>query len=127
MKAIQHAVLADLPDIDDVAPFNSADQALFDELRAVLEKHGAASRFGVTLLHKHFDVAADEVLVEVCDVDARTMTIRPRAKFELSRGNVVETNWRLDSRSATQECLIDCVTERGGHPRTHIQSTGDDD
>ncbi|MDT0449491.1 hypothetical protein RM609_10460 [Streptomyces sp. DSM 40473] len=38
---------------------------------AVLEKHGNLDRFGLCLLHDHFPVASDEVLVETHDADAR--------------------------------------------------------
>jgi hypothetical protein len=40
------------------------DRAVMDEVREVLAKHGALGRFGLTLLHSHFEVAHDEVLAE---------------------------------------------------------------
>ena len=122
MTAIQSAVLADMTAIDDVAPWSPADQHLFEELRAVLERHDASGRFGVTLLHKHFDVAPDEVLVEVCDVESRTLTTRPCSKSDIAGVKVIETNWRLDSPTGTQECTIACVTDAGGHTSSRIAS-----
>jgi hypothetical protein len=119
MNAIQSAVLPELPDIDDVAPWGAADQQLFAELRAVLERHDAVSRFGITLLHKHFDVADDEVLLEVCDVENRTLTTRPRSKAELSATTLIETNWRLDSPIAVSACSTVCQNTPTGHVGKH--------
>jgi hypothetical protein len=45
-----------LVDIDDVRPVDATDQVVFDEVRKVLARHGALQRFGLTLLHQHFDV-----------------------------------------------------------------------
>lgn len=125
MTALQSAVLEDFTAIDDVAPWSPADQALFAELRTVLERHGAVSRFGVTLLHKHFDVTADEVLVEVCDIESRTLTTRPRAKSEISGKNVIETNWRLDSLDGTRESITVCVTQNGTHVTSRQSENGE--
>jgi hypothetical protein len=61
-----------LPDITDVSPMSMDDHAVLDAVRDVLVQHGALGRFGVHLLHKHFDMAEDEVLVEYTDVNART-------------------------------------------------------
>ena len=85
-----------LRDIDTVAPRSEADQACFNEIREVLKKHGAESRFGVTLLHRHFDVYEDEVLVETCDSGNRTLTLKPTKIEELGTLKLKETNWRLD-------------------------------
>ena len=120
MTAIQSAVLTEMTAIDDVAPWGPADEQLFEELRAVLERHDASARFGVTLLHKHFEVAPDELLVEVCDVESRTLTTRPCNKSDIAGVKVIETNWRLDSMNATQQCTIACVTDRGGHTSSHV-------
>lgn len=60
-----------LPDIDQVVPLGPDDPQLIHELRDVLDRHGALERFGITLLHQHFDVAEGEVLVETVDPAAR--------------------------------------------------------
>ncbi|WP_307806356.1 hypothetical protein [Streptomyces sp. FH025] len=46
------------------------------DLVAVLERHGNLDRFGLCLLHDHFPVASDEILVETHDSDARTLHIQ---------------------------------------------------
>jgi len=115
MKSVQREKLPELPVIDEVVPWSPLDQALFDELREVLKRHGAASRFGIALLHRHFDVADDEMLIETCDTATRTLTSRPRNRKELDGENVVETSWRLDALGAMQVCQGSCVTSPFGH------------
>jgi hypothetical protein len=53
-----------LPDIDQVIPMGPTDDQLMADLRCVLDQHGALERFGITLLHQHFDLGDDEVLVQ---------------------------------------------------------------
>lgn len=106
-----------LPNIDDVSPLDAADQACMSDLRRVLETHGKLQRFGLTLLHDHFSIGGDEVLLEECDVDSRTLTIRPVKEAALENAQVIETNWRLDtmeSLAACQQVCIACSDGKGG-------------
>jgi hypothetical protein len=121
MTSTLSMLLAELPQIDEVKPWSRADQDLFDELASVLRKHGASSRFGITLLHKHFQLADGEILVEVCDADARTLTTRPQPRTDLGTTNVIETNWRFDLPNiVSQTCWSVCEDDGvGGHPKTH--------
>jgi hypothetical protein len=99
----------DFPDIDDAARRSESDAELFAELREVLERHGAASRFGVTLLHKHFSIDADEVLVETCDVETRTLVTKPYPRALALARPTIDTNWRFDVRGeVAQECWQWC-------------------
>lgn len=118
--------LPTLPDIDDVEVRSEADDACFAEIRDVLKRHSALGRFGVTLLHQHFDIADDELLVEQVDVDTRTLTIRPVPAAEVAARPVKETHWRLDTDAAVtacvpvQHCYVDNNNDhhkRGGHNR----------
>ena len=61
-----------LRDITEVIPLSEKDDELIQELVAVLRKHNALDRFGLTLLHQHFDIGDDEVMVESTDIEART-------------------------------------------------------
>lgn len=96
MSRIGGPPLPVLPDIDDVPPLSETDRPCFDELRAVLAKHGMLQRFGIALLHEHFEVADDEILVETIDVATRTLTSRPEKITDLGAYASVETSWRLD-------------------------------
>lgn len=43
----------------------------------MVEKHGKTRRFGAILLHQHFMLASDELLVEHCDIEQRVLTTAP--------------------------------------------------
>ncbi|EWC60764.1 hypothetical protein UO65_3905 [Actinokineospora spheciospongiae] len=96
MSRIGGLPLPALPDIDDVPPLTEADRPCFDDLRAVLAEHGMLGRFGIALLHEHFEVADDEILVETIDVATRTLVSRPEKIADLGAYASVETSWRLD-------------------------------
>lgn len=98
--------LAPLPDIDEAEPVSSKDDAVFAEIRDVLERHDALSCFGVTLLHQHFDLAEDEALVESVDKVNRMMTTAPAHKD--GGAPTVETSWRLDSPDGMRRCETQC-------------------
>lgn len=84
---------ADLKDIHEVEPLHEADYDCLTEVRDVLKKHGKQQRFGVALLHKHFDMDEDEILVEHTDVANRVLTIRPTPAN--AAGETVQTIWML--------------------------------
>jgi len=89
----------DLPDIADVEPFSEKDNACLEEIRQVLIKHGNVKRFGLTLLHRHFEMSADETLVEETDPLTRIQTIKPVKLSEVPE-DVTVVNLRLDTRMA---------------------------
>lgn len=102
-----------LPDIDEVEPLNASDQACMEELRSVLERHGALQRFGVTLLHEHFEISADEVMMEYVDKDRRELLTKPVAASGELEVNSVQTSWRLDSLTSMQRCERYCQQPYG--------------
>jgi hypothetical protein len=85
-----------------------SESGLFSEVRDLLKKHGVEKKYGLALLHKHFDLADDEVLVEYTDVESRTLTTKPARRCETSDGDAVETVWSLDSGSAALVCIVFC-------------------
>ncbi len=107
-----------LKDIEDVEPINDSDLECLAEVRDVLAKHGKRERFGVALLHKHFDMEEGEVLVEETDKDARELTIRPMKQDEA--GNTVPTIWKLGDGVCQPllGCLSRCVWVQFGHRKT---------
>jgi hypothetical protein len=88
----------DLLDIDDVPGTADGDAECLLAVQQVLEKHGKATRFGVSLLHKHFDLVGDEVMMETQDVENRTLTSHPVSLSELAGQKIVTTMWRLDEQ-----------------------------
>ncbi|MEU4211926.1 hypothetical protein AB0F13_18295 [Streptomyces sp. NPDC026206] len=62
-----------LPRFEEAEPLGPQDAEFVQDLVAVLEKHGNVERFGLCLLHGHFPLAADEILVETTDAETRTL------------------------------------------------------
>ena len=116
--APQHENLLDIDDVEIFSP--KRDQPIFDEIKAVLERHNAQSRFGVCLLHRHFDVNEGEMLLEECDAENRTLTIQPVNMRQRSDLTYIETNWRFDLEGASQGCTSICATNPRGHTGNSI-------
>jgi len=80
--------------VEDAHPIDASDMECFAEIRAVLEKYGKLQRFGVSLLHKHFDLAPGEVLLETTDARNRSMSIQPTI-IDSSDIQAIDTQWYL--------------------------------
>ena len=79
---------SDLQDIDDVEPINIGDTECLLEIRNVLKKHGKMDRLGVALLHSHFDMSNDEIMLESSNDETRTLVIQPVKQQEAGTNNV---------------------------------------
>lgn len=112
--SLQALKLNQLKHVNDIEPLNVSDACLQD-IRDVLVKHGCQDRLGISLLHKHFDLAPDEVLLERCDERKRILTIRP-VKRSMIGASVIETQWRFDPTSITGQLSCDsyCPTGKDG-------------
>ncbi|MEU1008801.1 hypothetical protein [Streptomyces sp. NPDC005890] len=64
-----------LPRFEEAEALGPQDAEFVRDLVGVLAKHGNLNRFGLCLLHDHFPLAADEVLVETNDSRARTLHV----------------------------------------------------
>lgn len=96
---------------------SNSDKECVSEIMEVLKKHNALKRFGLSLLHQHFDTAEDEILVEITDATNRVQTIRPIKKSELKEFSVTETSWRMDTGSVLTVCV--CVNYGGDMGHSH--------
>lgn len=115
-----------LPHVNVVKPFSEKeDQAFFDEVYEVMKRHDKIKRFGLTLLHHHFDIKDGETLLESCDEDNRTLTLQPVEKNKLSKGSsLLETNWRFDN-DQTLLCIQYCDGEIS-HELLHLTAGNQD-
>lgn len=114
---------AGLKDIDEVAPLNDGDHECLADVREVLRRHGRLDRFGLTLLHSHFDIRDDEMLLESCDHDKRELFMRPVKLNSVTVENVVETQWRLTDGTTMVRCKVGCVQAPGsGHRKHHYRT-----
>ncbi|WP_299460622.1 hypothetical protein [uncultured Microscilla sp.] len=104
---------AALQDITEVRPYDAEkDKALFNDLRKVLEAHGAKDRFGVTLLHDHFEVNDGEQMIETHDPITRELTIKPYRTGSMKH-ELQATNWKFDGGEVV--ALQFCVPTGQGH------------
>ncbi|WP_299459281.1 hypothetical protein [uncultured Microscilla sp.] len=112
-----------LKDINEVDPLTDEDHETLQMVREVLRKRNAIDKFGVSLLHDHFDINEDEMLVETTDPVTRIQTIKPYRNQELKEAKVlddgyIQTNWRFDSNDPKNLiCVLACST--GSHPSKH--------
>lgn len=116
------------PDLLDVEPLNDGDRDCLEELREVLRRHNALDRFGINLLHDHFDLEPGELLIESCDVPNRTLTIQPSIPDPDEPGRIVETNWRFSHDGdvvAGLVCKVGCFYDlKDRHHKSHEKLNG---
>ena len=106
--------------IDAVEPLGDEDYAVLKEVGDVLRKYGKEERFGVCLLHKHFDLSEGEMLVEETDEESRVSTLSVRPASE-DIGSSIETAWRFSlSATTVTHCVIRC-SYNSGHKRMHVK------
>ncbi|MDO5970879.1 hypothetical protein Q4Q35_13785 [Flavivirga aquimarina] len=115
LETIQHSTLKD---IDDVDPICDKDHEVLEEVRQILSKHKYTDRFGLILLHKHFDIATDEMLLEETDVENKVSTVRVE-KAKGTEINTIETMWKFseDIKAGTR-CVLRC-NYNSGHKAYH--------
>lgn len=119
LETVQYSSLTD---VDEVEPLSDRDHLVLTDLRDVLRKHGVTDRFGVCLLHRHFDLNDDEVLVESTDPGARVSTLTVARRNSI-QGRSIETVWRFSkdrSIVAGTECRQTCQYDNG-HMQVHIK------
>lgn len=107
-----------LPRFEDAEPLGPQDAEFARDIKSVLEKHGNLDRFGLVLLHDHFSVDSDEVLVETNDPQARALHVEVEKKGETKHAQ--PSQWRfvaeLEEATTTQsdstpyEVMMLCLT-----------------
>jgi hypothetical protein len=105
----------------DLVPFSGADAECFRDIRDVLQRHGALKRFGVFLIHRHFDIADDEEMTECTDHEGRTLTITPRKKADIDPATSTPTNWIFTESEQVAAACCECARNTGGHLGRHRQ------
>jgi len=110
---IQPLQWARLADLRDVPPLDPHDLACMAELREVLLRHGRLQRFALHLVHKHFELAADEVLVEYSDPLAREQLLRVESREAAALRSAIPTTWTLAGAQPLVACVCAYRTEHG--------------
>lgn len=106
-----------LPDLEEVPELSAADMQCLAEVKTVLERHGAVKRFAIHLIHKHFDLKENELLVETNDGDERTQTLKAYNRADLNMDDIRPTTWILDGE--TPEMACGCLKYQGSHTGRH--------
>jgi hypothetical protein len=118
------------PDLKDIAPLGESDRQCLEEIREVLARYERLDRFGLTLLHDHFPLEDNELLMETCDPGTRTLTILPEVIDPTEqRYSVVATNWRFSAERgdviAGLVCKVGCFVDlKDNHKKTHQRVNG---
>ncbi|MFI9235629.1 hypothetical protein [Streptomyces cinnamoneus] len=107
-----------LPRFEEAEGLGPQDSQFIRELVAVLEKHGNLDRFGLCLLHDHFPVASDEVLVETHDIEARKLRIE--VEKAATTGHTRPSQWRFiktgdgdEAESHACQVILQCTPVSG--------------
>ena len=91
-----------------VASSLESDVVLLDQIAADLHRLALEDVIGITLLHRdQIEIPEGNVLVEVTDHDARTLTWSPVPKDLYSSDELVQTVWRIEPDGALQS-VGDC-------------------
>ncbi len=104
MQGILNPVFAGLSDILEVKHFrDEEDGACFATLQQVFTRYGMCDRFAVTLLHTHFPVFQNEVLIESPDLEERIVI----TEVALSRDvGCVSCSWRLMEKNSGEHEFV---------------------
>ena len=100
---------AKLDHIADVRPIDDLDADCLEDVRLVLQKHNALDRFGVALLHSHFDMGDDEMMLETTDTERREHLVRPvKRSYPEQEGFTAQTTIvSFDENGYSQNCGCD--------------------
>jgi len=108
MTAPHQTLSWDYPHISSARPLGPGHSDLVVESRDVLDRHGAFYRFDISLLHTHFPLRPDEVILEDTDVNSRIQTMQPVSISELDNVPLTETSRTLETGQPMMRCT--CLT-----------------
>ena len=116
--AIRPMQWAKLPDLHDCPPLASDDMDCMKDVREVLAKHNKLDRFALHLIHKHFEIADDEILVEYNDANEREQFFKVEKRDSEVMNNAIPTTWTLENIEPMAHCV--CAYRPGqGHLGRH--------
>ena len=91
-----YAVLPDI-DLPAMQALDDGDWECLDEIGGLLIAKGANDRFGVTLLHSHFPIGDNEIMIEEPRTGERAFTLRPVEHRAAGAGDHVAINLEFGS------------------------------
>jgi hypothetical protein len=81
------------------ARFTESDKVCFEEIIEVLKKYNLIDKFGIGLLHDHFPIKEDEILLECTYPDDKTIHTETIRRDDVKDVNHIETAWYFDKKS----------------------------
>jgi hypothetical protein len=112
----------DIPHIDHIDKISPEDHECLEDIRSVLARHNRLKKFGIALLHHHFDLDETEILVESVDPQARTLSARVVPRSQVDLANAIETFWRFGPNVGEIRAMTECPGGPAGSP-THDTDT----
>ena len=105
----------ELSDIQEVALITKDDSYCLSELKEIILKYGKENKFGISLLHTHFDLLENEMLVETINVKERVLTTTPVQVDEQRKKSLVQTVWCFSKdQSLVKGCESFCPRDDKG-------------
>jgi hypothetical protein len=118
--AIQPMQWGKLDDLHDTAPLDNGDMECMRAVREVLLKFGKVERFALHLVHKHFDLADDEILVEYSNANTREQYFKPEKAGSENAKDAIPTTWMLRDMESSVICV--CARTENGHQARHAEA-----
>lgn len=120
MKAIhiQPMQWEHIPDISEMSILET-DAQCFREIRDVLKKYDALDRFGLTLIHSHFEIGEDELMMELTDAANRTHTVKPIPMTEIDEKELTITHWKFTDDESVVAKGCACARRPDSHLGYH--------
>lgn len=81
------------------ARFTESDKVCFEEIIKVLKKYNLIDKFGIGLLHDHFPIKEDEILLECTYPHAKTIQTETIKRDNVRDIKHVETAWYFDKET----------------------------
>lgn len=88
-----------MPSFEEAMPLGPGDEDFVRDVVAVLAKYNNLQRFGLCLLHEHFPLDDDEIMMETHDTEARTYSLRAVRMSEVE-ADTKWTSWSLANMQA---------------------------
>ncbi len=105
-----------LKDINAIEKLNESDNSCILELKKVLKKYKKEDKFGLLLLHKHFDIEEDEIMLESIDIENRILTTKPCKIHNLNEKSYTQTVWSFSNQPVlNKSCESFCPTDAKGN------------
>lgn len=113
--------------IEDLEPINEGDIQLMNKIRNLIIEHGAEDRFGLCLLHRHFDVGPGEYAIEESyEKDRKSVVEIKKLDKEplIDDPEYIPTTWKFTAENGTHVtlCVKRCQKVGGwSHNIVHVR------